>query len=332
MRDPGTKHWRIDVVEAPDARGPAPTRRRSVAFAGDPTTIGVKDPVVRRGPDGWHAWLCQHHLDVPGEEDRMSTGYATSDDGLAGARTAPSSGAARGAWDARGARVTAVLPGGWFAYDARASAAENWWERTGLARAGDGGRLEAQDGEPVAAVRYLDVVALPGGGHRIFYEAPLDDESHELRTELVSRTRCQGDGLAHEVLQRGLVDLLALGDVDRAAGLALEARVAEVRRVVQGGALDDRELHDRLGALARADDPARATQTYVSSPATGAAPVAAAASVVAAGVVGASAAARLGGGGASSPMREKTAKAPPTAITTATGTAMARMRVGGSSA
>jgi hypothetical protein len=80
--------------------------------------------------------------------------------------------------------VTTPLPGGWFSYDARATAAENWWERTGLARAGSDGRLVAQESEPVAAVRYLEVVALPAGGHRIFYEAPLDDGSHELRTEL----------------------------------------------------------------------------------------------------------------------------------------------------
>jgi hypothetical protein len=181
---PGTKHWRVDVVEAPTLEGLAGADP-SVAFPGDLDAIGVKDPVVRRGSDGWHAWLCQHHLDVPGEEDRMSTGYATSDDGVAWRHHGTILQGREGRWDARGARVTTPLPGGWFAYDARASAAENWRERTGLARAGEGGVLVPEDGEPVAAVRYLEVVALPGGGHRIFYEAPLPDESHELRTELV---------------------------------------------------------------------------------------------------------------------------------------------------
>ena len=61
-------------------------------------------------------------------------------------------------------------------------AEENWFERTGLATAR---RRTASSREPVADVRYLDAVALPQGGHRIYYEARLPDESHELRTELI---------------------------------------------------------------------------------------------------------------------------------------------------
>jgi hypothetical protein len=77
------------------------------------------------------------------------------------------------------------LPDGRAAYDGRATAEENWFERTGLAyRSGEPGRLRHADVEP-ADVRYLDVLPLPGGGFRIYYEARLPDESHELRTELV---------------------------------------------------------------------------------------------------------------------------------------------------
>ena len=90
-----------------------------------------------------------------------------------------------GAWDARGARVTTVLPDGRAAYDGRATAEENFFERTGLAyQSEEPGRLRHVDSEPVD-VRYLDLLPLREGGFRLYYEARLPDESHELRTELV---------------------------------------------------------------------------------------------------------------------------------------------------
>ena len=86
------------------------------------------------------------------------------------------------AWDARGARVTAVLPGGAYAYDGRASAAENWFEKTALV-AGD--PPTPLDVMPVPRTRYLDVVAIPDGSWQSYYESALPDECHALRTELV---------------------------------------------------------------------------------------------------------------------------------------------------
>jgi hypothetical protein len=180
---PPSKHWWIDLLEADD---PAdfPTAEARTVFPGD-EMVGVKDPIVRRTTDGgWEAWICCHPLDVADEEDRMTTAYATSADGVAwdwhGTVLAPRP----GTWDQRGARLTAVLPDGRAAYDGRASKEENWFERTGLARV-DGDGLVHDNDEPVADVRYLDVLPLPGGGCRIYYEARLPDESHELRTELI---------------------------------------------------------------------------------------------------------------------------------------------------
>jgi hypothetical protein len=80
--------------------------------------------------------------------------------------------------------VTALLDGGRVAYDGRASREENFSERTGIAWTGRGDALVATDDGPVADFRYLDSLELPGGGRRLFCEAPLPDGSHELRTEL----------------------------------------------------------------------------------------------------------------------------------------------------
>jgi hypothetical protein len=90
-----------------------------------------------------------------------------------------------GRWDARGARLTAVLGDGRAAYDGRATKEENWFERTGLARRAADDAFEQVGDEPVADARYLDVLALPDGRYRIYYEAPHPGGSHELRTELV---------------------------------------------------------------------------------------------------------------------------------------------------
>ncbi len=176
---PDTKHWRIDLLEAsvPEEFGRADP---VTVLPGDERT-GVKDPVLRRIADGWQTWVCCHPLDVAGAEDRMVSRLAVSADGVAWRWTGVALEGRRGAWDARGARVTAVV-GDRVAYDGRATAAENFAERTGLAIR-DGDTMTALNEGPVSDARYLDVVALPDGGYRIWYEAPLPDGSHELRTE-----------------------------------------------------------------------------------------------------------------------------------------------------
>ncbi|MFP3989587.1 hypothetical protein U9R90_19345 [Streptomyces sp. E11-3] len=198
---PGSPHWWIGVLEAatPEGLADAPVRR---VLDGDEHTLAVKDPVIRCDGHRWQAWICCHPLDRPGEDDdRMSTAYATSDDGLTwqwhGTVLAPRP----GTWDARGARLSAVLPDGRACYDGRASREESWFERTGLAAPapGDGGApvLAALADSPVVDVRYLDVLALPDGAHRLYYEARLPDESHELRTELIPRHVSEALALGH---------------------------------------------------------------------------------------------------------------------------------------
>jgi hypothetical protein len=181
---PGSKHWWIGLLEADDLEGLATADVRT-PFPGDEAT-GVKDPLVCRTAGGWEAWICCHPLDVPDEEDRMTTGYATSDHGVDWDWHGTVLAGRPGTWDARGARLTSVLADGRATYDGRATKEENWFERTGLARrTGEAGGLTHTGDAPIADVRYLDVLPLPDGSYRLYYEARLPDESHELRTELV---------------------------------------------------------------------------------------------------------------------------------------------------
>lgn len=194
---PGSAHWRVDLLEASDPSEFDPSRRRTV-LPGDATT-GVKDPVIVRSNGRWHLWASCHPLGVPEETDRMVTRYATSQDGISWTWHGTALTGRPGAWDARGTRVTAA----WFdrdggadvvrvAYDGRATAAENYEERTGFAAGTEPSALSAYQMVPAATsphgtgcLRYLCVLALPGGGYRLYYEAAGAGGGHELRTELV---------------------------------------------------------------------------------------------------------------------------------------------------
>ena len=146
----GSKHWWVDSLTAATPAD-LPVGERRVVLPGD-DAVAVKDPVITHDPtrlDGWDMWLCCHPLADPGHEDRMTTRHLTSPDGLVWTDRGEVLAGRPGAWDQRGARVTAVLPGDAgdplrVLYDGRADAASNWHETTGLAR-WDGERLVADD-------------------------------------------------------------------------------------------------------------------------------------------------------------------------------------------
>jgi hypothetical protein len=189
---PGTKHWRVEVLEAANPEGFDPSRS-SVVLPGS-VSVGVKDPVILRHGGTWHLWASCHPLADPNEADQMVTGYATSADGLDWSWHGTVLSGRPGLWDSRGVRVAAVVPylGRTFAYyDGRASAAENYEERTGLAMGSGFGVLVSRATTPVAesphgqrGLRYLCPVPVPGGGWRLYYEATRADGAHDLRTEV----------------------------------------------------------------------------------------------------------------------------------------------------
>jgi hypothetical protein len=192
----GTKHWRVEVT---DAAHPAEfsTRRFDVLLPGDITKRAIKDPVIQHHGGLWHMWTTIHPLGDPLETDQMTTEYATSEDGLDWTWLGTALSGRPGEWDSRGTRVTAVRFAGESVtayYDGRASAAENFEERTGVALGGDPAALIATSppgaGPAVSSpyhsggLRYLDMVDLPDGRTRLYYEMTQPDGSHALVTEL----------------------------------------------------------------------------------------------------------------------------------------------------
>ncbi len=192
---PGTKHWRVDLLEADRPEGLSSATPQSV-LPGD-ETVAVKDPVIIRDGDRWHLWASVHPLDLPDQTDRMTTDYATSADGIDWAWHGTVLAGTAGSWDARGVRASSVLPtadGLWMTYDGRATAGQNWEEVTGLAVGrrtatgfGDLTRVErpaVRSRHEPGGLRYLSLLPLEAGSFRLYYEYTRRDGAHELRTEV----------------------------------------------------------------------------------------------------------------------------------------------------
>jgi predicted GH43/DUF377 family glycosyl hydrolase len=201
----GTKHWRIELLEA-DSPELFSSAQRRVVLPGDEVS-GVKDPVIVQRDGLWHLWASVHPLADPDHTDRMTTDYATSADGLAwtwhGTALAPRP----GEWDARGVRVASVMfsPEGVAAYyDGRATAEQNCEECTGVAVGAGPAALVAAGSGPVGeslipsgglGLRYLTVVDVGGGQERLYYELTNANGSHDLVTELRAAAVVIGDAV-----------------------------------------------------------------------------------------------------------------------------------------
>jgi hypothetical protein len=175
-----SKHWRIDRLHASRPEEFSATTRKTV-FPGS-AEFGIKDPVLLRDHE-LRIWATLHPLT---EGDDNADKMISVD-----ARTCtPVMRPEPGTWYSRGTRITAIVDE--YAYfDGRASAGQNFEERTGLARWN--GSCYIPEAGPVSspygggALRYVSAIKLPGGSVRLYYESATECGSHELRTELLTQ-------------------------------------------------------------------------------------------------------------------------------------------------
>jgi hypothetical protein len=176
-----SKHWRIERLRASRPEDFSATTRQTV-FPGS-AEFGIKDPVLLRGHDrdqGLRIWATLHLL----TEGDDNADQMISVDAFTGERVMVPQ---PGTWYSRGMRITAVL-GEQAYFDGRASAAQNYEERTGVAK-WNGSRYIAEAGPASSpfgggALRYVSVITLPDGMLRMYYESATEYGSHEVRTEL----------------------------------------------------------------------------------------------------------------------------------------------------
>jgi hypothetical protein len=176
-----SKHWRIERLRASRPEDFS-AKTRTTVFPGS-AQFGIKDPVLVRTGDDLRIWATLHPL-TEGDDnaDKMTSIDACSRETV----MEPDP----GTWYSRGTRITSIL-GDYAYFDGRASAEQNFEERTGLAR-WNGSRYIPEAG-PVGsplgghALRYVSAITLPDGRVRLYYESATEYGSHELRTELLAR-------------------------------------------------------------------------------------------------------------------------------------------------
>jgi hypothetical protein len=171
-----SKHWRIERLRARQPQDFSAHTRQTV-FPGS-ATFGIKDPVLIRDQE-LRIFATEHPL-TQGDEnaDKMISVDAYSGESV----MVPDP----GTWYSRGTRLTSVI-GDYAYFDGRASAEENFEERTGTAQ-WNGSRYIPVAGPASSpfgggALRYVSAIELPAG-LRLYYESATKYGSHELRTEL----------------------------------------------------------------------------------------------------------------------------------------------------
>ncbi|HUC22908.1 MAG TPA: hypothetical protein VMA73_09395 [Streptosporangiaceae bacterium] len=171
-----SKHWRIERLRARQPQDFS-ARTRQTVFPGS-AAFGIKDPVLVRGQE-LRIFATEHPLTAGDENaDKMISVDANSGESV----MVPEP----GTWYRRGTRLTSVV-GDYAYFDGRASADENFEERTGTAK-WNGSRYVPVAGPASSpfgggALRYVSAIQLPGG-LRLYYESATKYGSHELRTEL----------------------------------------------------------------------------------------------------------------------------------------------------